>query len=58
MIVAGAFVVRWPLRVRGFELPRLATIGTLDVLGSSFSTLPTTLGGVSLVAAAASLYRR
>jgi drug/metabolite transporter (DMT)-like permease len=38
------------------ELPPLAAIGALDVLGSSLYALATRLGRVSVVAVAASLY--
>ncbi len=55
VIVTGALLARRPF-VGQVELPSLAAIGALDVLGSSLYALATRLGRVSLIAVAASLY--
>jgi len=56
IIAAGALLARRSFTVAHFDLPRLAAIGTLDVLGSGLYALATRLGRISLVAVAASLY--
>lgn len=56
VILAGALVAGRGASVGRVELPSLAAIGALDVLGSSLYALATWLGGVSLIAVAASLY--
>lgn len=56
VIVAGALLVRLRPPAGQRELPRLAAIGALDVLGSSLYALATRLGQLSVIAVAASLY--
>lgn len=56
VIVAGALLTRRGPAVARLELPSLAAIGALDVLGSSLYALATRLGRLSLIAVAASLY--
>jgi drug/metabolite transporter (DMT)-like permease len=56
VIVAGALVAGRRPGVGRLELPPLAAIGALDVLGSSLYALATRLGRVSVIAVAASLY--
>jgi drug/metabolite transporter (DMT)-like permease len=56
VIIAGALVVRRPLPARELDLPWLVAIGVLDVLGASLYAITTTVGQVSLVAVAASMY--
>jgi drug/metabolite transporter (DMT)-like permease len=56
VIVAGALVAGRRPGVGRLELPPLAAIGALDVLGSSLYALATRLGRVSVIAVVASLY--
>jgi drug/metabolite transporter (DMT)-like permease len=56
VIVLGALIAHRSVTVARIDLPRLAAIGTLDVLGSSLYALATRIGRVSLIAVAASLY--
>jgi drug/metabolite transporter (DMT)-like permease len=56
VIFGGALVARRRPRVARLELPPLAAIGGLDVLGSSLYAFATRLGRLSVVAVVASLY--
>jgi EamA-like transporter family len=56
VIMAGALTVRRPLPARQLDLPWLVAIGVLEFLGASLYAIVTTVGQVSLVAVAASLY--
>jgi drug/metabolite transporter (DMT)-like permease len=55
-IGAGVLLSRRVPAVAQFDLPRLAAIGVLDVLGSGVYALASNLGRISVAAVAASLY--
>jgi drug/metabolite transporter (DMT)-like permease len=55
-IGSGALLSRRAPEFAGRDLPRLASIGALDVLGSCFYALGAHTGRISLTAVAASLY--